>query len=353
MKCDDEGFLYPVIDATHCIDCGLCERVCTFRNLRAPQQPIEIGVYQNPDYKIRDNSSSGGIMSMLASAIINRGGVVFGARFNDRWEVEHDYIDKLENLSLFQGSKYIQSSIGNSFHQVESFLKKGQEVMFSGTPCQISALRLFLNKDYTNLLTVSIACHSVPSPLIWRVYLDSLGLKDITNINFRDKSISWEDYGLRIKHGKGREFFQSHTSNLFLQLFLHGLICRPSCSNCPAKDGRSGADLILGDCWGLSQILPDYPNDHRGTSLVLTQTEVGSKALEETGIKGESVPLDQVIQYNGGLTSNQRIPQNRSAFWRDFHKFKDKRAVLRRYARSYMPSFRTKLSSIINHIRNK
>lgn len=340
---DEEGFLYPAVDTTSCIDCGLCEAVCPCLHPNGVQNPHSVKAVINPDSSIRLQSSSGGVFSMLAKSVLERGGVVFGARFNENWNVEHHFTETMVGLAPFRGSKYVQSSIGNSFREVEIFLNKGRDVLFSGTPCQIAGLRLFLQKGYTNLLTVAIACHSVPSPLVWRSYLDSFGFHNISDINFRDKRISWEQYGLRIIHGKGRVFFQRNNRNPYMQLFLHGLSARPSCFNCPAKEGRSRADLFIGDCWGVSHILPDYPYDHQGTSFVISLTEQGDHAFEAFGIQGHAIPIDQVIRHNDGLTSRISLPKKRSVFWEAFQQKRDKRKVILNFARPYLPGFRNKL----------
>ena len=174
MREDREGFLYPEADAERCCNCGLCDEVCPVINRRATKQPLSVYAAKNRNDDIRRQSSSGGIFTLLAEKTLNENGVVFGARFDENWEVVHDYVETKEGLALFRGSKYVQSSIGDSFLQARQFLQRGRKVLFSGTPCQISGLKLFLGKEYDNLLTVDFVCHGVPSPLVWRMYLRQL-----------------------------------------------------------------------------------------------------------------------------------------------------------------------------------
>lgn len=347
MKEDEQGFPYPEIDADSCISCGLCEEICPCLNQGEARAPISIEVAINPDSLIRQQSSSGGVFSMLAESVLNDGGVVFGARFNDKWEVEIDYTESMEGLAVFRGSKYLQAKVGESYLKAESFLQDGRKVLFSGTPCQIAGLRQFLQIEYENLLTVAIACHSVPSPLVWKEYLKGLKLQNISDVQFRDKRISWEDYGLKIAYDNGKEFFQQYGSNPYMQLFLHGIITRPSCFNCPAKEGKSGADVIIGDCWGVSQILPDYPNDHQGTSFVVCQTEKGVEAAEKSGVKGCPINYEQIVKYNGGLTTRSSIPEERASFWKEFMYNKDKSRIIDRYTKPFLPSFKNKLKKYL------
>ena len=353
MREDAQGFLYPEVDTDNCINCGLCEDVCPCLDQGNAKAPLSIEAAINPDYSVRLQSSSGGIFTMLAESVLKSGGVVFGSRFNDDWGVVLDFTESLEGMEDFRGSKYLQGSAGNAFLRVESFLQTGRPVLFSGTPCQIKGLRLFLQKDYENLLTVAIACHSVPSPLVWKEYLKGLKLNDISDIQFRDKRISWEQYGLKIGYGNGKEFFQQYGANPYMQLFLHGITTRPSCFNCPAKDGKSGADVVIGDCWGVSSMLPDYQNDHQGISFVLCQTEKGEQSVERAGVKGISLQYDQVVRHNGGLTTRISEPKERPSFWEEFVAADNKSQVIERFSKPYLPDFKDKLKKYIKRLVKK
>lgn len=345
MQEDGMGFLYPKVDEERCVDCGLCEQVCPCLNQGEPQRPILIEAAINTDTAIRIQSSSGGIFTMLAEKVLKQNGVVFGAKFNEKWEVTHDWTETRDGLRIFRGSKYAQSVIGDSYQKAETFLKSGHKVLFSGTPCQITGLLLFLQKEYQNLSTISIACHSVPSPLVWREYLKSLELADITEINFRDKRHGWERYGLCIRQNEADSFFQEYGQNPYMQLFLHGLSTRPSCFKCPSKNGRGRGDIIIGDCWGVSQILPCHSFGSQGVSFMICQTEKGLQTVKEAGIEGVAIPYNQVIQHNGGLTTQSKMPIERAAFWKAFMTEKDKPQVLRRFAKPYLPSFKTRLKN--------
>lgn len=218
MTEDHQGFLYPKVDLSKCIDCHLCEKVCPVINQAQPCKPLSVYAADNPDMEVKMRSSSGGVFFALAKKVISEGGVVFGARFNEKWEVIHDYTETIEGLKVFQGSKYVQSRIGETFRQTRTFLKAGRKVLFSGTPCQIAGLKLFLRKEYANLISLDVVCHGVPSPLVWREYLAyvtrpegaSVGkntdfqsslsnqMPVITGINFRDKRLGWEKFGFTL-----------------------------------------------------------------------------------------------------------------------------------------------------------
>lgn len=165
---DAEGFVYPRVDKARCIGCGLCEKVCPVIDQNPESKPLQVLAGWNGNEEIRMQSSSGGVFTLLAEQIIGRGGVVFGARFNENWEVVHGYTESMDGLAAFRGSKYVQSRIGEAFRQAGAFLQQGREVLFTGTPCQIAGLHRFLGKEYGNLFTIDIVCHGVPSPGVWK-----------------------------------------------------------------------------------------------------------------------------------------------------------------------------------------
>ena len=163
------------------------------------KSPLNVYAAKSLDLQLKIESSSGGIFSLISEYILKRQGVVFGAKFDSEWNVVHDYTETIEGLAAFRKSKYVQSNLGDSFLKVKSFLSSGRLVLFSGTPCQIAGLKRFLNKHYENLLLIDVVCHGVPSPKIWKMYLNDLIKKenvrrnerytifDIVDIDFRNK----------------------------------------------------------------------------------------------------------------------------------------------------------------------
>ena len=148
MQTDSEGFLYPVVDKSTCTDCGLCKQVCPVIHQASPTRPLKVYAARSNDKELRRKSYSGGIFTLLPEAVIHEGGVVFGAKFDERWNVIHSWTDTLDGLADFRGSKYVQSAIGNTYKEAKEFLLQGRKVLFTGTPCQIAGLKRYLRKDY-------------------------------------------------------------------------------------------------------------------------------------------------------------------------------------------------------------
>lgn len=315
-----------------CIDCHLCEKVCPVINSEDARKPIAVYAAQNPDLPERIASSSGGIFTILARKVLDNGGVVFGARFDDEWNVVHDYIESVDSLNLFQGSKYVQSRIENSYLQAREFLRQGRIVLFSGTSCQISGLKLFLSKDYDNLIAVEVACHGVPSPLVWREYLISqcktlykvTDIKDyvIKSISFRDKTHGWKSYSLSIEIECGDSYMtlkETVSKNLYMKGFLKNLFLRPSCYECPAKNLSSGSDILLADFWDISNWVKNY-DDNKGTSIVIINSRKGLAIIDSLDLTLNESSMRKALFGVPSIAESTNRPKERDEFFPLFDK---------------------------------
>jgi len=324
---DNEGFLYPHVDITKCIDCGLCEKVCPVINQNNPKKPLKVYAAKNANEQIRLDSSSGGLFTIIAEYVINKGGVVFGARFNNNWEVVHDYSETIEGLAAFRKSKYVQSIIGDSYKKVLAFLKEGRKVLFTGVPCQIAGLKLFLRKEYENLLTVDVVCHGVPSPLVWRKYIvesitkldkhKQISYENITDINFRNKEKGWKAYRFVLKVLSGNKNIiinQPFNQNIFMKGFLQNLYLRPSCYKCPAKSFKSGSDITLGDFWGISNFIPEMDDD-RGTSMVAVNTTKGEGLYSGLALTSVKTSYKTALSGNPSIVVSATASKYRTLFY--------------------------------------
>ena len=351
---DYEGFLYPKVNIDTCINCGLCEKVCPMLHQEDRLSPQEYLAVKNTNEKDRMNSSSGGIFILLARYIISQGGVVFGAVFDDNWQLHHVCAETLDEVYPMMGSKYIQSRIENTFNEAEVFLKQGRMVLYVGTPCQISGLRHFLhNKEYSNLLLVDILCHGIPSPGVWRSYigetfgaetklpplaatgkntvlLPSLNaMSPIGDIKFRDKQESgWKKFRFVVLKKSASKADQNsvllsdiHSSNLYMRGFLTNIYLRPSCYTCKCKNGISHSDFTIGDYWALKSVDKDFDDD-KGASLVLCNTPKGIKLLADLKVTMIKTSFEKAKMHNGGFDEMVAEPEERKRFFKAFKRKK-------------------------------
>lgn len=325
MHEDREGFLQPKIDTKLCIQCHKCEKACPILNPITIPDDFETKAYAaiNKDDEVRAQSSSGGVFFPLAQWVINQGGVVFGARWNDKWEVVHDYAEDIEGVKAFMRSKYVQSVVGDTLKQAKAFLESGRWVLYSGTPCQIGGLKAYLGKEYDKLVTVDLICHGVPSPGVWRSYLkDYFGKEKIVDINFRDKSEGWITSPCvsittvtQISRSKQME-------NPYFRGFLTNVYLRNSCYNCRFKSVSRNTDITLADYWGVHLFCPEMCDD-KGTSLVLVHSSNGHEVLSNILRDNDLKVQDNIIEYkawNSAIENSVPVSKKRCYFFKAFGK---------------------------------
>ena len=322
MEADMEGFSYPIINSKKCVNCGLC-RVCCPSIEQKPKNYIASFAGINLNNDVRMQSSSGGIFSVLAEKIIELGGVVIGASYDDNFFVRHEVIDNKNNLYKIRGSKYVQSDTSLIYKKVKDILLNDKYVLFSGTECQIAGLKKFLKKDYEKLFCVGILCHGVPSPKVWDKYLRVNEKKygNVKNVNFREKSNGWNNYLVKIKyeHNIVEEVFYK---NDYMKLFLGNIDLRPSCYNCKFKGIERICDLTLGDAWNIQKITSEF-NDDLGTSLIIVNSLRGSEMLEliKKDIRLISVLQEFIFSENKDSVYSVRANSKRTKFFQSLDKY--------------------------------
>lgn len=286
MKTDKEGFVYPVVDTELCIDCHLCEKVCPVIHADKDDKPHNQYGYlvQNKNDEIRKESTSGGAFTAIASWVINKGGVVFGAGYKEgSFIVAHQAIDRIDDLSLFRNSKYVQSELGDCFSLVKNYLDSERLVLFSGTPCQIEGLCSYLRyKTYKNLFLVDIVCHGVPSPRVFSSYLNAqkeLIGGEFKSVLFRDKFYGYHYSSFSIYNkDPSKDYHKGVDTNGYLRAFLLNLCDRPSCYQCPFKKRYRKSDMTLWDCFPIEKFTKKL--DGKGTTRVLVQSEKGAEVMK-------------------------------------------------------------------------
>lgn len=275
----------------------------------------------NRDTEIRLKSTSGGLFTLFAEYVINEcHGIVFGAAFDENFNVCHTMVDCIECLNRLRGSKYSQSSIGSCYIEAQKNLESGRAVLFSGTPCQIAGLRGFLGKEYENLFCVDIICHGVGSPGIWRGYLtECRNIHDIKHIAFKDKMKSWKHWYVKIEYNKLPDWYRRGTLEPFMRSYLGNANIRPSCYQCRFKGIERISDFTISDCWGVGE-LNKRLNDNKGLSALLVQNEKAQRVFEAIKDRMVYEEYDPNTLMEGNWTTYRSVSphMNREAFFRRF-----------------------------------
>ena len=294
MEKDEYGFLYPRIDVGKCVECGACKKVCAFQNEPARRQPQRVYAIASKNNDLVTNSASGGLFATMAMYVLEHGGCVYGAIMQHEeheLHIRHACCETKEDLYRFQGSKYVQSSLGSIFKDIQMKLKNDILVLFSGTPCQVDALKLFLKKEYSNLLTVDIVCHGVPNEQIFNDYIHYIEKKiggEIREFKFRDKSLGW-GYNLTAKYiqedGSIRYHRTASSDSSYFDMFINSIILRENCYHCKYTNGKRTGDITIGDYWGIEDEHPE----------ALEQN--GGRLSEKSGISVSFLNSDKGISF--------------------------------------------------------
>lgn len=337
---DEEGFLYPEKNS-NCIECGICEKVCPISNKienKAVRQEVYAAIYK--EEQILQNSSSGGAFTAICNSFCDENYVIFGAEYDKNFKVRHGYINNIKDIENFRKSKYVQSDINDSYIKVREFLNEGKTVLFSGTPCQVVGLKNFLkNKEYENLLCIDIICHGVPSPKVWRKYIEYVESKynsKIKKINFREKinkDNKWNSKNIKIELENNKTIIEDNIKNYYLTGFRKELLFRPSCKICKFANPNRISDITIGDCWGIKNINKEL-DVHKGVSLIVINTEKGKDILNVLSeyMDLEKLDLEFAIKENAQFREPTKFHKNRNKFYKNIDKSNFDR-LIKKYAK--------------------
>ncbi len=322
MKEDEEGFLYPNIDKSKCIDCGLCDRICPIKNKK--ENNIEPKAYSMrvKDKEILKRSTSGGFFTPLAKYVLDNSGIVFGVGYDDKFNVVHKEINKIDDIKELVGSKYVQSYLGDTFKRVKDYLDKGKIVLFSGTPCQIEGLRKYLDKEYDNLIIMDLICHGTPSAKLWKKYITYQEKKYKSKIQkayFRNKTYGYHSGTMKLVFENGKVYYGSARVDFMLKSFFKEISSRPSCYNCNFKSRKHNSDFTVFDCWHISNYVKNIKDDDKGYTNVIVNSKKAQQILEKIkdNITLYEVDLNEIIRLDGSMVENSTKPhEKRFEFYR-------------------------------------
>lgn len=329
LVADEQGFLYPIIDNQKCVECCMCKKVCQIDRELVSQEKKGTICYgiKNSD-QVRNASSSGGIYTAFSNEILKHKGLCAGAVFDPKMNVIHTLADNITKRNEFRGSKYIQSDMGFIYKSIERELKKGKEILFTGTPCQVSGLKTYLYSkkvDIQNLYLIDLVCHGVPSPGIWKAYIDFLEKKynsKVIKYTFRDKDRGWHGYHIKVTFSNNKEIKEDKEVESFVTLFQRDIMLRPSCYRCPYASLQRTGDLTIGDFWGLEKSDLEFSDD-KGVSMLIVNTNKGKKLFEKicatNDLKIRQYNITQLKQPNLYIHTEKGDFYNN--FWSNYIKF--------------------------------
>lgn len=318
-----DGFVVPKIDNHRCVECGMCMKACHRLNpIVTFQKPIHTFACWTKDIIDRERSSSGGAFSVIAKKIINQGGVVFGASMCENLQVKHIGIERVEDICKLQGSKYLQSYIGETYKNVRNELNIGRKVLFSGTPCQVAGLLTFLHKPYDNLYTCDVVCHGVPSQGAFDAYIEKIGLKGkCRDFRFRFTKGWGFQLSTQLISPIGRRFqykLISPKNAYYLRAFTKGLMFSESCYSCAYARPERISDTTLADYWGVGAMKPFNHPTYKGISCLLVNNERALSLIKECGdLEYEERSLEEAIAGNHNLSHVSDRPNGRDTYYAD------------------------------------
>lgn len=331
-----DGFDYPEINEELCVECGLCEKVCVFAK-NEPAKSCQQAAYACKNKEsVRMKSSSGGIFTALSDEMLGKGGVVYGACFDGTMVLRHKRAATSAQRDAMRGSKYIQSDMAGVHRQVKEDVKANVPVLFVGTPCQVAGLKSFLGRDYENLLTVDVICHGVPSPELWRQFVDYINEKydaNMAHYAFRNKQVSWRRYSPVVCFDDGRVIGENKDTGAFVELFRYDVCMRPSCAVCPYASMDRQGDITIGDFWGIEKVQPQM-DDGKGVSAVLVNTEKGVLAMKaaENDLELTACTPEQISAGQPNLHRPSQ-PSNKAAAFQQDWKSMPFEGLLKKYTR--------------------
>lgn len=317
LKEDVYGFRYPFAEEEKCVDCGTCLNVCPA--LKEPDNCKEQDAYaaRSCDKEVLKASASGGLSYAIGKWMIEKGGVVCGAAWQEDLSVKHIIVDNVKDLNKLQGSKYVQSQCDGIYKQIVELLKNNRPVLFTGTPCQVAAVKACAGKKAEHLYTIDLICHGVPNQKMFREYLNIVGKKhsgQVASFSFRNKEKGWGTIGkVDIKTEKKMFSLPIYkTEQSYYYYYLQGFLSRLSCYQCNFANRNRVGDITLGDYWGIEIVHPELRNTSQGISLMICNTEKGQGIVNQLEhIELVNTDLDKACKYNGQLISPQAYDEKR------------------------------------------
>ena len=338
MQADNEGFLYPLINNDLCVDCGLCSKACPVANERInAEKPLRAFGFKHSE-DIRKKSSSGGLFTAISDYVFERGGVVYGAVFDENFQIIHSRAENECERDLMRGSKYVQSDMTAVFKSAGKDLEDGKPVLFSGTPCQVAAIRKYIGEN-KNLITCDIICHGVPSPVVWNGFLEMIKKRecaDVKSVQIRDTANVWGEYVTAVEFENGKKL----STKEYIGLFSSNCCMRPVCHQCKYTTYNRESDFTLADFWGIDKKYPEF-SDKNGVSFGFLNSEKAEEIFKEIKNMGDTIEVGIGDTAQEQLKAPTKVSSVRKKFWKDYEKHGTEYVIDKYVVKHY--GYRTKM----------
>ena len=359
MKWSQTGFLSPSIQVDRCINCGLCLKKCPQSHISKSDECFsEVKAYGgwNTNDSIHEQSSSGGVFSAVSDYVLERNGVVYGVVWNKELIPVFSRITKREEMAAVRGSKYTQALPQKVYRKVQNDLKEGKLVLFSGTPCQVYALNLFLRKIPENLITVDIVCHGIPSRTLFQKYVreaEQAKRKKVVRVSFREKPEGWKRYHVTLYYSDGSRDSLPSEQDPYMRLFLSDKALKPACYDCKYAVCPRPGDITLGDFWGVENFHKDWPLE-RGISAILTNTQKGAGLLSLLQAEDRICIYPEQFEHmrlnQSGFSTLKNKPCDYQSFMKDLLRLSVRQLVLKYIDSVAYGPLRVRINGKMHHL---
>lgn len=329
------GYSYPAINPELCINCGLCQKTCQFSKpeIQDANKTVKCFAVKHKDFSVVSASRSAGAFTAFSDYILDNGGIIYGAKLDSDLVVRHHKALNKKERDSFRESKYVQSELDEVFNSVAKDLKDEKLVLFTGTGCQCDGLRAFLKTkkiDTDKLVLADIVCHGVPSPKMFKEYLQWNEKKYhsvVQDFKFRDKQkYSWGEGIEKLTLANGKVKYQDYFTGSLFDFFI-----RPSCYNCKYTTPYRNSDITFADFWGSEKSAPEFTDYKNGCSLVLLHSDKAEKIFDS--IKGSV--LYKEVSVEDCLQPRLKSPREKETFidsyWNEYLEYGFDH-IMRKYA---------------------
>lgn len=287
--CTDEyGFEYAKIDGNKCVNCNQCAKYCPMMKEGFEETKVfGSGVAYSIDEELKKQGSSGGLFGCFANEIIRKGGVVYGAAFDETLKLKTTRATSKKELFPLYKSKYLLCDTNSQFEQIEKDLKASKIVLYCSTPCQIDALKIYLQKEYDNLFTIDFVCHGVSSQLLFdyfkQLYEDEKSVR-VNLFRFREKvnkPASSHYFAIGFEKNNRSVVKQGlYYDYPYYNAYCKQIISRPNCYSCRYARKNRVSDISIGDFHAVEKYMHDIDR-FSGISMFICNSEKGQKLFKE------------------------------------------------------------------------